>query len=121
MSVRRLRGVSAPAGVLWVALLLLSVFPHNVSAVLSFAVISGPVLNIICALIRAFFIVAGAVCALVFVYAGVLWIISQDDPGKRKQALVTMTHAIIGLIIIGAANTIVIALARRFNLITVIC
>jgi len=79
----------------------------TVNAALSPWLFATPVLDIVCALLCAMFEIAGALAALVFVYSGVRWIASQDDPGKRKSARDTMIHAIIGLIIVGVAEIIV--------------
>lgn len=51
--------------------------------------------------------IVGALAAVVFVYAGIEYVISQDDPGKRKQARDMMVYAIVGIILVGIASTII--------------
>lgn len=78
------------------------------------SIITVPVRTIVCMLRAALVQIAGALAGLVFVFAGVKYLASADDPGKRKAAKDTMIHALIGLIIIAVANEIVMTIAPDF-------
>lgn len=73
----------------------------------SATMISYRVNKIICIIWVAMRDIAGAIAALIFVFAGVQYVASQDDPGKRKAAKDTMIHCLIGLIIVVVADSIV--------------
>jgi len=62
---------------------------------------------IVCSLFNIIASVAGGIGALIIAFSGLRWVMSQDDPGTRKQATETMKHAIVGLIIILTATGIV--------------
>jgi len=78
-----------------------------VDAAVGHTIISDPVSEIVCALKNAFVQIVGALSAVIFAAAGLRWIASRDDPGKRKQAKDTMVHAIIGLVIVAIADALV--------------
>jgi len=65
------------------------------------------VMPIICGLYYTFILIAGALAAVMIVYAGIKWIGSSDDPAARKSAKETIIHAIVALIIIVVASRIV--------------
>jgi hypothetical protein len=62
---------------------------------------------VLCGLYYTFAYIAGALCALMFVIAGVRWIGSSDDPGVRKSAKETIIHSIVGLAVILASAAVV--------------
>ena len=51
--------------------------------------------------------VAGAIATLVIVINGIKWSGSSDDPGARKQAKQGVIHAIVGLVIVMIAVSVV--------------
>lgn len=51
--------------------------------------------------------ISGSVFLLIFVWGGFLWLTSAGDSGKFKQGLDTLRDAVIGLIVVFAAYTIV--------------
>lgn len=53
------------------------------------------------------FAVLGAVAVGFIIYGGVTYITSAGDPGKAKKARMTLTFAIIGLVIVLASFAIV--------------
>ncbi|MFH0859710.1 MAG: pilin [Candidatus Altiarchaeota archaeon] len=64
--------------------------------------------SIVCGLlVDALKNIVGALAAVVFVYSGVEYVISQDDPGKRKNARDMMIYALVGIILVGIAATII--------------
>jgi len=69
--------------------------------------IIAPLTSVICDLYDVILYISGMIAGLVFVMAGVKWVGSMDDPGARKQAKDTMIHAIVGLIIVIIAKTLV--------------
>ncbi|RLI90494.1 MAG: hypothetical protein DRO89_05760 [Candidatus Altiarchaeales archaeon] len=62
---------------------------------------------LICRLITILWGVSAAVATIVMVIAGIRWIGSSEDAGARAQAKSTIVHAIIGLIIVIVALSIV--------------
>ena len=62
---------------------------------------------LICRLITILWGVSAAVATIVIVIAGIKWIGSSEDAGARAQAKSTIVHAIIGLIIVIVALSIV--------------
>jgi len=89
------------------AVTVLSLLSTNASAGLA-SVIFTPFRDVLCAILFALLDVAAALGALVFIYAGVQWGISRDDPGKRKAALTMMTHVILGLLAVGVTRNIIV-------------
>jgi hypothetical protein len=71
------------------------------------SIISSPVSEIACAIKNALVHIVGALAAVIFAAAGLRWVASRDDPGKRKQARDTMVHALIGLVIVAIADALV--------------
>ncbi len=62
---------------------------------------------LICRLIQVLWGIAAAVATIVIVIAGIKWIGSSEDAGARAQAKATIVHAIIGLLIVIIALSIV--------------
>jgi len=62
---------------------------------------------LICRLITILWGVSAAVATIVIVIAGIRWIGSSEDAGARAQAKSTIVHALIGLIIVIVALSIV--------------
>ncbi|HDH41886.1 MAG TPA: hypothetical protein ENG12_05755 [Candidatus Altiarchaeales archaeon] len=62
---------------------------------------------LICRLITVLWGISAAVATIVIVVAGIKWIGSSEDAGARAQAKATIVHAIIGLIIVIIALSIV--------------
>lgn len=62
---------------------------------------------LICRLIQVLWGIAAAVATIVIVIAGIKWIGSAEDAGARAQAKATIVHAIIGLIIVVIALSVV--------------
>ncbi|MFH0859711.1 MAG: pilin [Candidatus Altiarchaeota archaeon] len=69
--------------------------------------ISSPVNEILCMIYNGIYQIAASLAVLVFVFAGVKYVSSMDDPGKRKSAKDTMIAAIIGLIIVSIGKALV--------------
>ena len=78
--------------------ILASIEPAN--AQFSYEGIMTPIQAVICGTYGIFIDIAATLAALVFIAAAVQWVISRDDPGKRKTAQDIMIHAIIGLILV---------------------
>ena len=70
--------------------------------------------SVLCDIFSLFWAIAGALAALVLIIAGIKWVMSQDDPGARKQATDTMKHVVIGLIIILAISSLVQRISTKF-------
>ncbi|MFC2154353.1 pilin [Candidatus Altiarchaeota archaeon] len=69
--------------------------------------IASPAVMIICAIFEAFVYISGAMATLIIVYAAIRWIGSADDPGARKVAKHMMWHAVMALVIVLVADSIV--------------
>lgn len=67
--------------------------------------------EVICSIAESIFALATAIAALVIIAAAGLWVYSKDDAGKRNAAKVWIMHAIIGLIIILVAKSIVTSIS----------
>lgn len=65
------------------------------------------VIDIVCSLYHVFNGVVGPLAALVFVIAGVQWVASRDDPGKRKQAQDAMIVIIVGVLLLQLISPLV--------------
>lgn len=79
---------------------------HTVSAGLAENIYT-PITSIICEIFSAVISITGALAAAVFMIAGIKWVASRDDAGARNAARTTMIHAIVGLIIVLLAKTVV--------------
>jgi hypothetical protein len=85
---------------LWIALILtcLSVLSHTASAG------GGAALTIVCTVVEqvmeAFTYVAPSLVIIMFLYGGIKYAFSSDDPGGRKQGKMICIHAVVGGILI---------------------
>ncbi|MFH0861901.1 MAG: hypothetical protein V1875_02620 [Candidatus Altiarchaeota archaeon] len=61
----------------------------------------------ICSLIGSFQIMGNSIAIIMFVYGGIKYIYTADDPGGRKQAMGICVAAIIAMIIIQAARGVI--------------
>jgi hypothetical protein len=68
------------------------------------------------ALCKTFADAAGALASLMFLWAAIQWIMSRDDPGKRKKAQDMMIAVIVGVIIIGVSIYIVNSILESMGL-----
>jgi len=68
--------------------------------------------NIVCIIVQAFVDIAGALAALVFVSAGVKYILARNSAEDRKKARDTMMHAIIGLILLAISQPLVLSISE---------
>ncbi len=66
-----------------------------------------PVTSIICEIFKGVVNITGALASAIFMISGIKWIASRDDAGARNSARTSMIHAIIGLIIVLLAKTLV--------------
>jgi len=66
-----------------------------------------PIRNAVCTLYCGVEAIAYPLGVCVFLLAGLKWIASGEDAGKRKQAKDTMIHVIIGVLIVTLAYEIV--------------
>lgn len=62
--------------------------------------------DIICGIYVVFRGIVGPLAVLVFVIAGVQWIVSRDDPAKRKQAQDAMIVIVIGALMVGLVGPV---------------
>ena len=91
----------------WVLAVLLSV-----SATVQAATMQRIVCDVIVAVYGTLMLVAPSLVLIMFIYGGVKYTFSADDPGGRKQAKMTCIHAIIGgilLVLIAWVRTTVLA------------
>jgi len=93
-------------------LTLLALHHLPAAAALTAAEVASPINNIVCIIFWVFVVVAGALAALIFVVSGVMYIISEGEPEKRKKSRDAMIHALIGIIIISITAVIVTSLAQ---------
>ncbi len=63
--------------------------------------------DLICRLVQVLYAISAAVATVVIVIAGIKWIGSSEDAGARAQAKSTIIHALIGLIIVIIALSLV--------------
>ena len=66
-----------------------------------------PITSVICEIFKGVVNITGALAAAFFMIAGIKWVASRDDAGARNSARTAMIHAIIGLIIVLIAKTLV--------------
>jgi len=69
--------------------------------------------NTICALIPEAGTLAWALALLMFIYGGAKYAYGADDPGARKQGKNVAVNAMIGLIIVAVAYSLIIAIAGK--------
>lgn len=58
------------------------------------------VATVLCVFVASIFQIAGAIGALIIVFAGLKWIESRDNPAERKKAKEMMIAVLVGLVII---------------------
>jgi hypothetical protein len=63
--------------------------------------------GVICSLIGDVIQLAWALAILMFIYGGAKYAYSADDPGGRKQAKSIAINAMIGMMIVGVAKTLI--------------
>lgn len=83
------------------------IFANIVQGQVTSEAISIPVNTVLCMIYNGIYQIAASIAVLVFVFAGIKFVASMDDPGKRKSAKDTMIAAIIGLIIVSIGIEIV--------------
>lgn len=71
--------------------------------------------KVILAVIEIMLRVAALVAIGFIIYGGVLYISSQGEPDKTKQALATVTNALIGLVVAVMATILVTFVGGRFG------
>lgn len=91
---------------IYVTLVLLLALVQAVGAMTA-AQIYGPITSIVCGIYSGIVNIVGALAAAVFMISGVKWVASRDDAGARNSARSSMVHAIVGLIIVLLAKTLV--------------
>ncbi len=88
-------------------LLILGFLVMAIGTVAAQATVVSLINTLICRLITVLWGISAAVATIVIVIAGIKWIGSSEDAGARAQAKATIVHAIIGLIIVIIALSIV--------------
>ena len=63
--------------------------------------------HVICTVINLIQMVAGAIAAIVIMFAGVRWMLSSDDPSARNGAKTIIIGAFVGIIIIAIAIPVI--------------
>jgi len=72
--------------------------------------IAGTAQSILCKISEIFIYVVGAIATVIFVYGGIRFLVSHDDPGARKNAKSMMMNAVIAIILIVVAEHLVVYL-----------
>lgn len=104
-AIKKITGISAS-----LALLLVILSPTASAGDLADA-LTTTFTEVICSVAESIFALATAIAALVIIAAAGLWVYSKDDAGKRNAAKVWIMHAIIGLIIILVARSVVTSIS----------
>lgn len=90
---------------------------HSVSA--SAAVLAQQIMSVPCLLISAIFdalsSIGPALVTIMFLYGGVKYVFSSDDPGGRKQGKTICIHAIIGFVIMAVLSAVVNAVVNALG------
>jgi type IV secretory pathway VirB2 component (pilin) len=81
-------------------------FSMSVSATLA-GTLSAAFRSVLCAIAGAIWKLATIVAVLVIIAAAAMWVYSRDDAGARNQARVWIVNALIGLIVILIAKSVV--------------
>lgn len=71
--------------------------------------------EVISRLIQAILGISGSIALLMFVYGGFLWLISAGEPEKVKKGKEVMKWAVLGLVVIVGAYTIVRAIVSALE------
>jgi len=74
------------------------------------------VINLINQLIKFVLGFTGLIALIVFIYGGILWMISLGDSNKVKKAKDAMIWSIYGLLVIFASYAIVLTLFQAFGI-----
>jgi hypothetical protein len=76
------------------------------------AAVTAKICPILSAVYTVLYTIAGSLVIIMFVYGGLKYIFSADDPGGRKSGKNTCIHAIIGgiMVVIASAITSMIGL-----------
>lgn len=74
------------------------------------------IINLINQLIKFTLGFTGLIALIVFIYGGILWMISFGDSNKVKKAKDAMIWSVYGLLIIFASYGIVLALFQAFGI-----
>ncbi len=73
--------------------------------------VSATLMDIPCGVVRAVASALAAIgptiVAIMFIYGGVKYVYSADDPGGRKQGKTTMIHALVGAIIMALVVAVI--------------
>jgi len=80
------------------------------TTVIKLVPVDEKITEVACLLYKAFVDVAGALASLVFLIAAVKWVTSRDDAKVRVRQRETMTHAVIGLLLLLMLETAVVAI-----------
>jgi hypothetical protein len=75
----------------------------------------GDVWLVVAAIIDIMLRLAALLAVGFIIYGGVLYILSQSQPEKTKQALMTVINAVIGLVIAIIATGVITFVAGSFN------
>ncbi len=74
-------------------------------------VAANAIVGVICPILSNILVavqtIGGTLALIMFIYGGLKYIFSADDPGGRKQGKMTAIHAVIGGIIVILATTII--------------
>jgi len=107
-------GRSVKRRVMAVALVVLAAITQEAVAqgttVIKLVPVDEKITEVACLLYKAFVDVAGALASLVFLIAAVKWVTSRDDAKVRVRQRETMTHAVIGLLLLLMLETAVVAI-----------
>ena len=90
---------------------LLTILTQTATAVNLSTTISNPFNNVLCAVWQAIQTLGAPLAAVVIIAAAAIWVYSRDDAGKRNAAKTWIVHAIIGIIVILIAISIITSIA----------
>jgi len=88
-------------------LLILGFLVMAIETVAAQTTVISLITHLICRLITVLWGISAAVATIVIVVAGIKWIGSSEDASARAQAKATIVHAVIGLIIVIVALSLV--------------
>ena len=69
--------------------------------------VATSVMNVVCGFMRFFWRIIGLLGVVIIASAAVQWVISRDEPAKRKQARDIVVAVIIGLVLAAMTKTII--------------
>jgi hypothetical protein len=67
----------------------------------------GGIIAVVCTLVKSFKIMGYSIAIVMFIYGAAKYVYTADDPGGRKQALGVCVAAVMAMLIITAATTII--------------